>query len=259
VYHPRVLGIWDAFSTWFAERDFPIEVSPFDTYEDQVDALLEDRVDVAWNTNLAYVQTRLRVGNGCRPIAMRDTDRNWTSKVVARVDGPIGSLEDLRGRRVGFGDRDSPQAHILPVHALRAAGLDPATDLVASRLDRDVGKHGDTGGAELAQLERLRAGELDASVLSSVTLRALEVTGAAGDLREVWTSPPYDHCNFTALDRSNADHDRFRDLLLSMDAADPAVCEAMREEYVSRWVEADDSGYGHLLEAVRRGPAVVGD
>ena len=130
----------------------------------------------------------------------------------------------------------------------------PQGILVASRLDRDVGKHGDTGWAELAQLERVRARKLDASVVSSVTLQALAASGAAEDLRVVWTSPPYHHCNFTVLHSSNAEHDRFRDLLLSMDAADPAVCEAMREEYVHRWVAADDSGYGDLLDAVRHGP-----
>jgi hypothetical protein len=32
----------------------------------------------------------------------------------------------------------------------------------------------------------------------------------------------------------------------------------MELEYVNRWVEADESGYGDLIEAVRRGPVVVG-
>ncbi len=258
VYHPKVLTIWEAFGTWFAEQGFPIEFAPFDAYEDQVDALLEGRVDVAWNTNLAYVQTRLRTDGACHAIAMRDTDRNWTSKVVVADASPTGSLDDLRGKRLGFGDRDSPQAHILPVHAMRAEGFDPATAAVSSRLDRDVGKHGDTGGAELAQLERLRGNELDACVLSSVTLAALADSGAAGGLREVWTSPPFHHCNFTVLDQSTADHERFRELLLAMDAADPFLCEPMELEYVNRWVEADESGYGDLIEAVRSGPVVVG-
>ena len=258
VYHPKVLTIWEAFGTWFAEQGFPIEFAPFDAYEDQVDALLEGRVDVAWNTNLAYVQARLRTDGACHAIAMRDTDRNWTSKVVVADASPTGSLDDLRGKRLGFGDRDSPQAHILPVHAMRAEGFDPATAAVSSRLDRDVGKHGDTGGAELAQLERLRSEELDACVVSSVTLDALAGSGDAGGLREVWTSPPFHHCNFTVLDESSVDHERFRGLLLSMDASDQQLCDAMELEYVNRWVEADESGYGDLIEAVRRGPVVVG-
>jgi phosphonate transport system substrate-binding protein len=67
-----------------------------------------------------------------------------------------------------------------------------------------------------------------------------------------WTSPPYHHCNFTALD-SSSDHDSFRTLLLTMDAADTELCEAMRLENVNRWVEGDETGYADLIEAVRSG------
>ena len=159
---------------------------------------------------------------------------------------------------MGFGDRDSPQAHILPVYELLLAGIDPRRDLEPSRLDLDVGKHGDTGGAEGAQLQRMQDGGLDDCVLSSVTLEMLAAAGQTADLRPVWTSAPFHHCNFTVLESSSADHDRFRELLCSMQAADPDVCEAMRQEYVNRWVDGDESGYGRLIEAVRAGPVTVG-
>ncbi|MGI8780934.1 MAG: phosphate/phosphite/phosphonate ABC transporter substrate-binding protein, partial [Solirubrobacteraceae bacterium] len=172
VYHPKVRQIWEEFGAWFGEQGLPLDVHYHDTYEEQVRELLDGRIDAAWNTNLAYVQTLERTGGRCRGIAMRDTDRGWTSKLVALTASGVEGLEDLRGARVGFGDADSPQAQILPVHALRLEGFDPATDCRAERLDRDVGKHGDTGGAELTQLARVRAGELDACVVSSVTLAA---------------------------------------------------------------------------------------
>jgi phosphonate transport system substrate-binding protein len=258
VYHPKVEQIWEGFGAWFAEQGFPIDTIFFQSYDAQVDALTGDRIDAAWNTNLAFVQTLERSDGGCRAIAMRDTDIDWSSLIVSSDRGEIRSLDDLRGRRIGFGDIDSPQAYILPVHALRRAGFDPATDCVASRLDRDVGKHGDTGGAELAQLARLRSGELDACVLSSVTFEAVGRLGDAGGLRVVWTSPTFHHCNFTVLEGSTAGHDRFVELLLSMDAADPKLCEPMELEYVNRWVEPDLSGYGDLIDAVRASPVAVG-
>jgi phosphonate transport system substrate-binding protein len=258
VYHPKVEQIWEAFGSWFSEQGFPIETTLFESYDEQVDALLEGRIDAAWNTNLAYVQTLERTNGACRAIAMRDTDIDWASLIVASEEGEIRSLEDLRGRRVGFGDLDSPQAYILPVHALRRQGFDPATDCTATRLDRDVGKHGDTGGAELAQLARLRAGQLDACVLSSVTWDAVGRLGDAGGLWVIWTSPPFHHCNFTVLEGSDAHHDRFVELLLSMDAADPKLCEPMELEYVNKWIEADLAGYGELIEAVRAKPVPVG-
>jgi hypothetical protein len=60
------------------------------------------------------------------------------------------------------------------------------------------------------------------------------------------------------LEESAADHDRFVELLLSMDAADPKLCEPMELEYVNRWVDVDLAGYRDLVDAVRAGPVAVG-
>jgi ABC-type phosphate/phosphonate transport system substrate-binding protein len=244
-YHPRVVTIWEDFRRWFAGRGFDLDYTLYSTYEAQVDALFSGVVDVAWNTNLAYVQVRERSGGACRALAMRDTDRDWTSHLLVPA-GAAAGLDALRGKRVGFGDSDSPQAWILPAWAMRREGIDPDRDLRADRLDRDLGKHGDTGRAELAQVERLLAGELDGCVVSSWTLKALRADGLA----VAWTSPPFHHCNFTCLDSSTAAHDDFRALLLSMNAADSAICEAMRLENVGRWVEGDETGYADLVEAL---------
>jgi phosphonate transport system substrate-binding protein len=249
-YHPRVVTIWEDFRRWFEERGFRLDYRLFSSYDAQLDALFAGEIDVAWNTNLAYVLALERSGGRCRALAMRDTDRDWTSLVVA-PEGRAAGLADLRGTRVGFGDADSPQAWIVPAHAMRREGLDPERDLHAERLDRDLGKHGDTGRAELEQLARLRAGELDACVVSNWTLAAVRGAGEDGGLEVVWRSPPYHHCNFTALDPAASGHASFLALLLEMDAADPRLCEAMRLENVNSWVEGDESGYADLIDAVR--------
>jgi phosphonate transport system substrate-binding protein len=257
VYASKVEQIWSEFGAWFAEQGLRLDVRYFDRYDDQVEALLSGELEAAWNTNLAHVEVLARARGAARALAMRDTDRDWRSLLVARADAGVRTLEDLRGRRVGFGDADSAQAHIIPVHALRAQGVDAARDWIATRLDRDVGKHGDTGGAELAQLARVRAGELDACVVSSVTLAAVRRLGDGADIVEVWASPPFHHCCFTVV-RDHPDHDRFASLLFAMDASDPKLCEPMELEYVNRWIPFDASGYDQLIDAVRAGPLFVG-
>jgi phosphonate transport system substrate-binding protein len=257
VYHPKVEQIWTDFGAWFGEQGFPLAPRYYDSYEDQLDELMAGELDTAWNTNLAHVLALQRTAGKAGALAMRDTDRGWHSRIVTLAGSGLASLDDLKGRRVGFGDADSPQAQILPVHALRAQGWEPDRDFIATRLDRDVGKHGDTGGAELAQLARLRAGELDACVVSSVTFDAVERMGDASELATAWRSPPFHHCCFTVL-ADDPRHERFAELLFSMDAADPKLCEPMELEYVNRWVEFDDSGYHDLVEAVRAGPVVAG-
>lgn len=251
-YRAHVVTIWEAFRRWFGERGFPLEYVLFATYDEQVRALRSGWIDVAWNTNLAYVATLQATDGRCRPIAMRDTDLGWTSHVIVPDQSPAADrgLEGLRGRRVGFGDSDSPQAWILPAHAMRAAGFDPLLDFRGERLDRDVGKHGDTGGAEFEQLERLRSGQLDACVVSDPTWTAVREAGADQGLAIAWTSPPFNHCNFTVLDESRADHATFVRLLFSMSAEDPQIREPMRLEYVHHWVEPEMSGYRDLIAAL---------
>ena len=136
-------------------------------------------------------------------------------------------------------------------------GWDPERECIATRLDRDLGKHGDTGGAELAQLARVRAGELDACVVSNVTLDAIERMGDASELVTVWRSPPFHHCCFTVV-RDDPRHERFAQLLFAMDVADPKLCEPMELEYVNRWLPFDPAGYRDLIDAVRAGPVIVG-
>ena len=257
VYHPDVKRIWEDFAAWFTDQGLALEPRYYERYEDQLDDLLAGRLETAWNTNLAHVQALQATHGSADALAMRDTDRGWRSVLVAREDSGLRELWDLRGRRVGFGDADSPQAHIMPVHGLRAEGFDPERDCVAVRLDRDLGKHGDTGGAELEQLDRVRAGELDACAVSSVTLDAVRRLGDPGGVRELWASPPFHHCCFTFV-ASHEGHARFRELLLSMDIADPRLCEPMELEQVNRWVPFDPSGYRELIAAVQAGPVIVG-
>jgi ABC-type phosphate/phosphonate transport system substrate-binding protein len=254
-YHPHVREIWTAFAAWFRGRGLALEPCYFDTYDEQLQALLRGDLDTAWCTSLAYVQALQQTRGTAGALAMRDTDRGWRSLIVAPEVSGVRGLEDLRGLRIGFGDLDSPHGHIIPVHALRAAGFDPARDAHPSRLDRDVGMHGHSREAEPAQLARLRTGELDACVISSATALRSDLHA----LTCVWRSPPYHHCCFTVLDEQAPRHHAFRTLLLSMEAADPALHEPMQLHAVGRWLPFQPGGYWQLIDAMAAGPVVVGE
>src|ERR1044071_7392033 len=80
-YDPKVVTIWEGMRRYFHEEArLPVEVVLFQSYEMQVLALLAragevvPRIDIAWNTNLAYLQADAWSAHGCRAIAMRDTD-----------------------------------------------------------------------------------------------------------------------------------------------------------------------------------------
>src|SRR5579884_2891676 len=123
-YDPKVVTIWEGLRAYFRdEAKLPLEVVLFLSYEAQVDALRAGRIDVAWNTNLAFVQCERWSEGRTRPIAMRDTDLVWETKIGALAGGPVQKLADLRGRRLALGSRDSGHAAILPVHFLEGHGL----------------------------------------------------------------------------------------------------------------------------------------
>ncbi len=252
-YHPRVVTIWEAFTAWFAARGNPVRPTLFSSYDEQLDALFLGEIDVAWNTNLAYVEAQRRSGGGCTMLAMRDNDRDWRSHLVVRDDSAAGALADLAGRRIGLASSDSPQATILPVYFMQQEGFDPDRDATSERLEIDLGKHGDTGGAEREQLARLIRGEIDAAVLADATCAGVfdADTVEGVKLRRVWTTPPYHHCNFTVLPTHDlATSAAFRDGLFEMSSTDPTVADAMREEWVGRWVDGDESGYAALYDAL---------
>jgi len=140
----------------------------------------------------------------------------------------------------------------MPLYYLRQAGLDPDRDSTLLRFDVDVGKHGDTGASELEVLRAVQDGRADAGAVGHATwLRWLEQGQVnTTQVDSVWTSPPYDHCNFTALpdfDRELAA--RWQKALLRMNAEDPRWRRVMDLEGLNRWVAGHKEGYADVLAA----------
>ena len=253
-YHPRVVTIWERFREYFAEAGVPTDYVLFSNYERQVEAVLAGDVDIGWNTNTAYVALDHRAGGATRILGMRDVDADWATVLVMRKGGELGDVRELAGRTLALGSRDSGHAAILPLHHLRAEGLDAAERCELLRFDTDVGKHGDTGDSELHVVRAVAAGEADAGALSDAYFSAWRADGVpeVADLEVVWRSPTYYHCNFTVLDSFDADvGERWSRALLAMDIDDPSLRPAMELESVRRWLPGDREGYRSLTDAMR--------
>jgi ABC-type phosphate/phosphonate transport system substrate-binding protein len=257
-YSPNVVPIWEGMRDYFRETGVPIDYTLFSNYDRQVQALLAGEIDIAWNTNLAWIKVHRHSGGACRALAMRDVDARFTTIMVARSDSGIASLADVRGKRLALGSADSAQAAILPRHYLQQAGVQPDRDCTVLRFDLDVGKHGDTGTSELEVLRALRAGEADVGALGETTWKH-QVAGGQIDIRQIrpiWHSPGYCHCNFTALDDLPAEWGRqWTEALLGMHYEDPRWRGLMDNEGLKRWVRADPDileGYQVLFDAVEQ-------
>jgi len=258
-YHPKVVTIWEGMRDYFhQEARLDVEVVLFQNYEAQVLALLAKpgdrvpRIDIGWNTNLAYLQADEWSGHACRAIAMRDTDLGWMTKIVAVSGGPISTLADLTGRTLAIGSRDSGHAAILPVHFLEQQGIREGREYRTLRFNSDVGKHGDTGTSEVEVVRAVLDGRADAGAIGSPfwsTVRSERLV-PEGSLREIWSSPEYNHCMFTARPDLDIEKNRqFAEALLAMNYDNPVHRAILDSEGLQRWLPPHLDGYAELRQA----------
>ena len=255
-YDPKVVTIWDGFRRWFGTRGLDFDYVLYSNYERQAVDLLDGRIHAAWSSPLAWVRTRRlaeSAGRRAEALVMRDTDCDLTSVVVVQAGSPVTGAAELAGRAVAVGAVDSPQATLLPLDHLRAAGLDPGVDVEVRRFDVGVGLHGDHVGGERDAARALAAGDVDAACMidANLLLFAREGILPAGSTRVVAQTSPYDHCNMTVMADGPAELTaRFGELLLAMDYADPEVRPLLDLEGLRVWRPGRVAGYGALEAAV---------
>jgi ABC-type phosphate/phosphonate transport system substrate-binding protein len=258
-YDPKVVGIWEGMRRYFHEEArVPVEVVLFQSYEAQVAALLATpgeplpHVDIGWNTNLAFIQADAWSDHRCRPIAMRDTDLGWKTKIVAVTGGPVAALADLKNRTLALGSRDSGHAAILPVHFLQGEGLKEGRDYQTLRFNTDLGKHGDTGTSESEVVRAVLDGRADGGAIGSPFWNAVRTERLVpeGALTEIWASPPFNHCMLTA--RSDLDpalEQQFAKALFAMSYDNPIHRPVLEAEGLREWIAPQLDAYADLREA----------
>ena len=255
-YAPKVITIWEGFREWFGRQGLAFDYVLFSNYEAQVEAQFDGRIDLAWNSPLAWVRAERMArsrGLSVEAVAMRNTDCDLRSVIVTKADGPLRAAADLRGKTLGVGAIDSPQATLIPLHHLRQAGLVGGRDFSVRRFDVLCGKHGDHIGGERDAALAMLAGEVDACCMIDGNHLAFGLDGAlpAGSTRVIETTAAYDHCNFTVSPGApRAAVARFIDLLLGMRWDDQEVRPLMYLEGVRQWKPGRISGYPQLEAAV---------
>ena len=97
-------------------------------------------------------------------------------------------------------------------------------------------------------------GEADAAAVGAASwdifVRAGDVP--PGRLAPFWTSPPYNHCNFTALASLDAERaDAWTAHLLAMDWANPEHRRILELEGLREWVPPELDGYRDVFDGRR--------
>jgi len=250
-YTANVVPIWEGIRDYFRDSPAEMDFILFSNYGRQVDALTAGHIDIAWNTNLAYVRTMLQTEGHCRALAMRDTDTTFATVFVARPGSGLTGAQSLKGSRLALGSADSAQAAILPLHYLARAGIDES-QLEVTRFNSDIGKHGDTGRSELDAIEAVISGDADAAAIGITTWDAIGRDELMPDgLEEVWRTETYCHCMFTSLDALPEErYGPWVRKLLAMNWEIPAERRILELEGLRQWVPPQLEGYAGLFDAV---------
>lgn len=256
-YDPKIVTIWDIIRDYFNDRGVRLDYVLFSNYEAQIEYLLSGKIDIAWNTNVAWVRTYELSNKKAKALVMRDTDIDFKSVFIAKTKTGIKSVQDLKGKKFGLGSADSAQAAILPLKYLQNELGNDINDVEIIRYNSDLGKHGDTGRSEFDVLEDIKNDKLDAGAIGVSTWVRIIEEGLFpdGEIEAFYTSEGYCHCNFTALDSLDKDVEKtFVDMIMSQDPNDPIIKKMMQMEGLNRWVlttDAELKGYEVLTEAMK--------
>ena len=253
MYDPKVSVIWEIIRDFFDAQGAPIDTVFYATYDIQNEGLLSGAIDIAWNSPLAWLDAQRRSANRCRAIAMRDTDRDRISYIVARRGGDLRTLRDLKGRTIATGAIDSPQATLIPLGRLRREGLRPGIDVTVRRFDVLVGKHGDHVGGERDALACLTSGEAAACAMLDLNWDGWTVDGTIdpAEFMIIGETDRFDHCVFTVRqDLDPVAEKTWLDALFAMRYDDPAHREMMDLEGLKAWLPGRTTGFAPLTAAV---------
>lgn len=260
---PAIVTIWSGFKTWLNERGLPFDYILYSNYDRMVADLIDERIDLAWNTPLAWIRAQAmaeEAGKKLDAVVMRDVDFDLTSVIVVRADGDMTSVSDLRGRVMAVGSHDSVESVIMPCGVCEDAGLVPGEDFELRHCSDVVGSHGGHQEGEVRAAEALLAGGADAAGLATGNYERFIKDGTipADATRVVVYTPPYDHCNMSVGPSAPKQLvERMFELCLEMNNNDPGLREAMELELVKQWKPARLTHYGTLQRAVEQFDAVT--
>lgn len=254
-YDPKVVTIWEGFKIYFEKHGMEIDYILFSNYESQVEALFNGQIDAAWNSPLAWIRAE-RIGRfrgtpvGIGP--MRDSDQNLSSVLVVLNKSDFQSVADLKGKKIGFGAMDSPQARLIPLDHLEQSGLVDGNFRIRI-FDKLVGKHGDHIGGERDAAQALISREVDAAwmIEGNYNVFSQEGTFPAGETRILSHTKSYDHCIFNYAPKVSASQSQqFSEILLGMKWSDPEVKPLLEMEGLKEWRAGRTSGFSLLDRAV---------
>lgn len=174
----------------------PVKLYESADYNGLIQALSSGQVDVAQMAGGAYANVDAQVGKLVSPIlSLRQAEGEMGSysTLVVRADSPVRSLQDMKGRTLGYVDFNSTSSYVFPRAKMREQGIEPDTFFGKTSF----------AGAHTQAVMALSNGQFEGTILNAsggspetgFTRGPLHTLARRGlvdleDFRVVWTAGP---------------------------------------------------------------------
>jgi phosphonate transport system substrate-binding protein len=229
--NPTALARMEAFRTYIAtSTGLPVKLYQAADYNGVIQAMASGQLEMAAMGPAAFANAHAQMGDKVAPVlATRSAEglSGYYTTLTVRADSPYRTVDDLRGKSVGYVDFNSASGYVYPRWALKKQGRDP---------DKFFGKAAITGG-HIQGVMALDHGQFDAIFLLSNagapktgftngSIYAMAARGLvkAEDFRVVWSAGPIANSPYVIrTDRPQPLKDILRGALAAMPYDDPSV------------------------------------
>ncbi len=220
-----------------------VKFIPVTDYAATVEGLAGGHLDLVWYGGFTFVQARRRTGNAI-PLVQREEDAQFHSKFITRAASGIRSLQDLKGKTLGFGSESSTSGHLMPRYFLMQAGIQP---------DRDLARYAFSGAHDVTA-KWVESGKVDAGALNESVWNKLVEEKKVDPSKVVvfYTTPPFHDYNWTVRgDLDPAIVQKLKAAFLALDAARPEDKAILDLQRTKKFIETRPENYREIEEAAR--------
>lgn len=222
----------------------PVEWIPVTDYAAAVEALVNDKVDLAWFGGFTFVQASVRSGGKVIALVQRAEDEVFRSVFITGTSSPIHTLADLKGHTFSFGSQSSTSGHLMPRSFLLQAGIDP---------DRDL-RRVSYSGAHDATIAAVAGGKVDAGAVNISVWDKFVADHKVdpGQVRVFYTTPPFHDYNWSVSSKMpEALRERIAKAFLDLTPDTPEGRQILDLQRASRFVPTRPENYQGIEAAAR--------
>jgi phosphonate transport system substrate-binding protein len=128
---PAVTRRWKTYETFLSRiTGLPVRNYEASDYNGVIQALASGQADMVQMGPAAYANADAQIGDKAKPIlAVRNPQggTGYYAALAVRADSPYRTIQDLKGKSIGWVDFNSASGYVYPRYAMRKEGIDPDT------------------------------------------------------------------------------------------------------------------------------------